>query len=236
VIAYGADHAGGPPPGDISDLGLPARYALAIARAEPENNLETLIRCLHPPARPAARHRRQLVRTRHGRLLRAAWAGTPGLHLLEAEYDPGRLRAIREGAWLYLHGHSAGGTNPSLVEMMPFGVPILAWDCAYNRATTAGSAPGFQATRRGWPRRSNACPTARYLRLHGGRVGPRGSAQVSLGCHSRRLFRPSGPLIWPCRFPSGTPRPISGPPSQETDDAPRQDRPQDRGDRDFRRD
>jgi hypothetical protein len=76
-------------------------------------------------------------------LLRAAWQGTPNLHLLDAEYDPGRLRAIRDRAWLYLHGHSAGGTNPSLVEMMPFAVPILTWDCAYNRATTAGSAPGF---------------------------------------------------------------------------------------------
>jgi hypothetical protein len=75
--------------------------------------------------------------------LRAAWAGTRNLHLVEAEYDPGRLRAIRDRAWLYLHGHSAGGTNPSLVEMMPFAVPILTWDCAYNRATTAGSAPGF---------------------------------------------------------------------------------------------
>jgi glycosyltransferase involved in cell wall biosynthesis len=28
--------------------------------------------------------------------------------------------------------------------MMPFAVPILTWDCAYNRATTAGSAPGFR--------------------------------------------------------------------------------------------
>jgi hypothetical protein len=45
------------------------------------------------------------------------------VHLVEAEYDVARLRAIREGAWLYLHGHSAGGTNPSLVEMMGFGVP-----------------------------------------------------------------------------------------------------------------
>jgi glycosyltransferase involved in cell wall biosynthesis len=144
VIAYGADHVRRAPPGNISDLDLPARYALAIARAEPENNLETLIRCFtRLPGQPLV-----IVanwsQTRHGRLLRAAWAGTPGLHLLEAEYDPGRLRAIREGAWLYLHGHSAGGTNPSLVEMMPFGAPILAWDCAYNRATTAGSAPGFK--------------------------------------------------------------------------------------------
>jgi putative lipase involved disintegration of autophagic bodies len=35
-----------------------------------------------------------------------------------------------------VHGHSAGGTNPSLVEAMNFGLPILAFDCVYNRATT----------------------------------------------------------------------------------------------------
>jgi glycosyltransferase involved in cell wall biosynthesis len=37
---------------------------------------------------------------------------------------------------LYIHGHSAGGTNPSLVEAMCLGLPVLAFDCIYNRATT----------------------------------------------------------------------------------------------------
>ncbi|MGP1358920.1 DUF1972 domain-containing protein [Roseicyclus sp.] len=143
VIAYGGDHARAVPPACIGDLRLPARYALAVARAEPENNLETIL------ATFARRLRQPLVMvsnwsgTRHGRALRARWHGAPHLHLVEAEYDPARLRAIREGAWLYVHGHSAGGTNPALVEMMGFGVPILAWDCAYNRATTGGAAAPF---------------------------------------------------------------------------------------------
>jgi glycosyltransferase involved in cell wall biosynthesis len=146
VIAYGSEHARSAAPDDISDLGLPTRYALAIARAEPENNLETLIRAFaYLPGQPLVIVA-NWARTRHGRTLRAAWQGTPNLHLLDAEYEPGRLRAIRDRAWLYLHGHSAGGTNPSLVEMMPFAVPILAWDCSYNRASTAGSAPGFRNT------------------------------------------------------------------------------------------
>jgi glycosyltransferase involved in cell wall biosynthesis len=144
IIAYGAEHARNTAPADIADLGLPPSYALAVARAEPENNLEVLIRAFgrlpHQPLVIVA----NWSATPHGRRLRAAWDGTRNLHLLEAEYDPGRLRAIRDRAWIYLHGHSAGGTNPSLVEMMPFAVPILTWDCAYNRATTAGSAPSFR--------------------------------------------------------------------------------------------
>ena len=38
-------------------------------------------------------------------------------------------------SYVYVHGHSAGGTNPSLVEMMHFEKPIIAFDCVYNRAT-----------------------------------------------------------------------------------------------------
>lgn len=144
VIAYGGDHALSAPVADISDLGLPATYALAIARAEPENNLEILIHAcsknLNQPLVIVA----NWSETKHGRKLRAAWDGTPNLHMVEAEYDPGRLHAIRRRAWVYLHGHSAGGTNPSLVEMMGFSVPIVTWDCKFNRTTTAGTAPCFR--------------------------------------------------------------------------------------------
>ena len=47
---------------------------------------------------------------------------------------------LRKNARMYIHGHSAGGTNPSLVEAMFFGCPILAYDVVYNRETTFGQA------------------------------------------------------------------------------------------------
>ena len=43
-------------------------------------------------------------------------------------------------ACFYIHGHSAGGTNPSLVEAMSCGAPILAFDVGYNRETTGHKA------------------------------------------------------------------------------------------------
>jgi glycosyltransferase involved in cell wall biosynthesis len=143
VIAYGGDHALEAAPGDISDLRLPPRYALATARAEPENNLGTILAAFSGLERQPLVAVANWSDTRHGRNLKADFAGTPGLHLVEAEYDPARLRAIRDRAWLHVHGHSAGGTNPSLVEMMGFGIPVLTWDCADNRATTAGRAAVF---------------------------------------------------------------------------------------------
>ena len=45
---------------------------------------------------------------------------------------------------MYIHGHSAGGTNPSLVEAMFFGKPIFAFDVVYNRATTDNQAYYFK--------------------------------------------------------------------------------------------
>ena len=53
------------------------------------------------------------------------------------------LYALRSNAGFYVHGHSAGGTNPSLVEAMFFGCPILAYDVVYNRETTQGQAYYF---------------------------------------------------------------------------------------------
>jgi glycosyltransferase involved in cell wall biosynthesis len=67
------------------------------------------------------------------------------MHLLDPIYDPGTLRALRDGARLYVHGHSAGGTNPSLVEAMHFGAAPLAYDCAFNRYTTHDQAVYFKS-------------------------------------------------------------------------------------------
>ena len=42
-----------------------------------------------------------------------------------------------------MHGHSAGGINPSLMEAMHFGKAVLAFDCNYNRSTTEDKALFF---------------------------------------------------------------------------------------------
>ena len=53
------------------------------------------------------------------------------------------VKTFRSRASLYVHGHSTGGTNPSLVEAMHFGKPVLAFDCSFNRATTEDKALYF---------------------------------------------------------------------------------------------
>ena len=55
---------------------------------------------------------------------------------MDAIYDADRLNMIRSNCSIYIHGHSAGGTNPSLVEAMHLGLNILAFKSGYNEITT----------------------------------------------------------------------------------------------------
>ena len=75
--------------------------------------------------------------SRYGRALKESYASSPQMRLLDPVYDLRRVNWLRCHASLYIHGHSAGGTNPSLVEAMCIGLPVLAFDCVYNLAATA---------------------------------------------------------------------------------------------------
>lgn len=60
-----------------------------------------------------------------------------------AIYDPQIVRAIRFHSTAYLHGHTVGGTNPSLVEALAAGNPVIAHDNKYNRWVAGGAALYF---------------------------------------------------------------------------------------------
>lgn len=143
VIAYGGDHALQAPVKPYAGSPLPPRYALALCRIEPENNVAMILEAFaQTPATPLV-FVGNWNNSDFGRELRQRYASFPHLHLLDPIYDVGVLRTIRGNAALYVHGHSAGGTNPSLVEMMHFGLPILAFDCVFNRCTTKDKAVFF---------------------------------------------------------------------------------------------
>lgn len=143
VIPYGGDHAIAKPVSDWDGVVLPQRYALAISRIEPENNPALILEAFAKNSDLPLVYLGNWEATAHGRALKRQFENTEHLHLLPAEYDIGKLRFLRENAIVYVHGHSAGGTNPSLVEMMHFGRPIVAFDCAFNRHTTKEKALYF---------------------------------------------------------------------------------------------
>ena len=81
----------------------------------------------------------------YGRGGRGRYAVEPRLNLLDPVYDPTRLQALRGECEFYLHGHSVGGTNPSLVEMIFFDCKLLCLDVPFNRETAGGTARYFSS-------------------------------------------------------------------------------------------
>tara|TARA_R110001599_G_scaffold1605_2_gene8038 strand:+ start:10149 stop:11189 length:1041 start_codon:yes stop_codon:yes gene_type:complete len=137
VIAYGGDHA------VISDLNLSDEgYALALCRIEPENNVEMILESF-------SKTNKKLMfignwnNSDFGRQMKAQYYKFENIDIVSPVYELEKLFELREKCSFYVHGHSAGGTNPSLVEMMHFNKNILAFDCNYNRASTENSADFF---------------------------------------------------------------------------------------------
>lgn len=144
VIAYGGDHALQTPSKTYDGPALPQRYALALCRIEPENNVAMILEAFASNTALPLVFVGNWNNSAFGRELRQRYADHPHLYLLDPIYDVGVLRTLRGNAAVYVHGHSAGGTNPSLVEMMHFGLPILAYDCIFNRYTTEDRAIFFK--------------------------------------------------------------------------------------------
>ncbi len=145
VITYGGDQALHVADAPLPNI-LPKEFALAICRVEPENNVEMILQACLSARKPLV-FVGNWEASRYGRTLRERYRQHPHLTLLDPIYDTALLQTLRRHASLYLHGHSAGGTNPSLVEMMHVGCATLAFDCAFNRLTTFGSATYFTDAR-----------------------------------------------------------------------------------------
>ena len=145
VITYGGDHA---LRGDMVDLPfeLPEVFALSLCRIEPENNVHEILSAFSSFERLPLVFVGNWDATDYGRQLWANYKDIPNVHLLPPIYEQNCLYSLRQRASAYVHGHSAGGTNPSLVEMMHFGVPVLAFDCVFNRYSTEGVAFYFSSS------------------------------------------------------------------------------------------
>lgn len=143
VIAYGGDHAVAHVGEGKAPENVPQTYALSLCRIEPENNVHMILEAFSGLDAPMV-FVGNWGNSAYGQKLKARYATTSNLYLLDPVYDPRALHALRSRASVYVHGHSAGGTNPSLVEMMHFGVPVLAHSCVFNRHSTEGQARYFQ--------------------------------------------------------------------------------------------
>lgn len=147
LIAYGGDHAQTESISSDSFSKFPFlkdSYAFKVCRIEPENNIELILKAFSKSKKLNLVLMGNWENSEYSKSLKLEYQDIENIFLLDPIYDQRKLNEIRSNCFLYVHGHSAGGTNPSLVEAMHLGLPILAYGIDYNIETTQKEALYFE--------------------------------------------------------------------------------------------
>jgi len=140
VIEYGAtQNMGAANHSAIGKYGLMANgYFLVVARLEPENNVLEIIQGFL-----ASQSTRSLIvvgglndSAYVSRVKEVSRNSAGRIRLIGAIYDRAELDALRFFCYAYLHGHSVGGTNPSLLEALAAGNIAICHNNEFNREVT----------------------------------------------------------------------------------------------------
>jgi len=133
-IPYGADIFSRPDVSVLKKYTLqPHQYFLMISRMEPENNIEMIIKGYLASNHPDPLLIIGNITNKIGRYITANYKNA-ALKFSDAIYDQAELDNLRYYCSLYFHGHSVGGTNPSLLEAMACGCRIAAHANQFNKA------------------------------------------------------------------------------------------------------
>ena len=145
-IAYGAEIPLTPDESILKNYGLSAqKYYLAIARFEPENNPEAIIQGYLESGSEFPLMMIGSTKNRFGTLLKKKFENER-IRFPGALYAKAIIDSLRHYSLLYFHGHSAGGTNPSLLEAMAAGANICAHENPFNRAVLGEDALFFSSS------------------------------------------------------------------------------------------
>lgn len=143
-IPYGAEVF------DDPDASVPEQYALApygyhllIARMEPENNIEMIIRGYLDTEQQKPLVIVGKTDNTFGTYLKQQYEHHQQLRFVGGIYDMQRINSLRYYSQLYFHGHSVGGTNPSLLEAMACNCLVVAHDNIFNRTVLEADALYF---------------------------------------------------------------------------------------------
>jgi glycosyltransferase involved in cell wall biosynthesis len=149
LIEYGGDHV-------IQDIDLSpsvsekygitrSSYAFKVCRIEPENNIELILNAFSQ-----INYKLLIIgnwdNSSFGRELRFKFSKHHNIKMLDPIYNQQELDELRANCGIYIHGHSVGGTNPSLVEAMHLSLFCIVYDVDYNRETTESCAIYFNSS------------------------------------------------------------------------------------------
>ena len=144
-IPYGGDDV---PDGELPDGIEPGKYVLMVARFVPENTVREFF-----DAVPRIAEQAPVVLVGS-----SGWGGEldERADALARDYenvtwlghisDENLLNKLYAQCAVYFHGHSVGGTNPSLVQAMAAGAAIVARDTLYSHEVLGSGAPLVEPT------------------------------------------------------------------------------------------
>lgn len=127
---------------------LPAEYWLVVARLEPENNIHLIIKSyLKSNSTKPLLIVGDFTSRKYEDLINKLLDDTSfnkKILFAGAIYNQDVLNMLRQNCFAYIHGHSVGGTNPSLLEAMTMKNIIIAHDNEFNREVCGNSAVYFK--------------------------------------------------------------------------------------------
>ncbi|MDT0156350.1 DUF1972 domain-containing protein [Microbacterium sp. ARD32] len=136
LIRYGAPILNSSPGRSLAEYGVePGGYHLVVARFEPENHVLEIVEGYHRSSatKPLLVVGSAPYSAEYTDRIAAIAASDPRIRLLGGVYDQELLDTLYADAMTYAHGHSVGGTNPSLLRAMGAGTAVIAFDVPFNR-------------------------------------------------------------------------------------------------------
>lgn len=143
-IPYGALQVADSNPEFLKEYNVESgKYSLLIARMEPENNIETIVRGyvdsgIQNPLLIVGNYKNAF-----GSRLYEKYSKNSAIRWMGAIYNMQHLNSLRHHCLMYFHGHTVGGTNPSLLEAMACKTFIVAHRNEFNEAILGNDALYF---------------------------------------------------------------------------------------------
>jgi glycosyltransferase involved in cell wall biosynthesis len=122
-------------------------YFLLMARMEPENNIETILEGFNNSHSDKQFKVLGDVSNRFGKFIAHKFKNDTRIAFKGTIFDTAKVRALQNNSYLYFHGHSVGGTNPSLLEAMASEALIAAHNNPFNQSVLNKDAYYFSNSR-----------------------------------------------------------------------------------------
>lgn len=144
MIPYGSDVVSKGSAEPLAKYGLTSGcYGILIARPEPENSILEVVQAYSRANRGMPLVVLGNYKPDHAYQAAVQAAASDEIKFVGAIYDKAEVQALRAHARFYVHGHQVGGTNPSLVEALGAGNPVLAHANPFNQWVAADAAVYF---------------------------------------------------------------------------------------------